>query len=83
MATPLVTVALPQPEMSVELFWNSTLPPGEPVPGAVGVTAAVRVTGALIPAGLAQDVRAVVLSARLTVCEIAVAVDPWKLELPE
>jgi hypothetical protein len=59
-----------------------TMPVGTPAPGAVAVTAAVKVTGWPVDDGLADEVMVVVVAALLTVWVNAALVLPVKLASP-
>src|SRR5437899_902710 len=61
---------------------NVTAPVGVPAPGAVTATVAVKVTGSPNEDGLADDTRAVVVSAGLTIWSSGAEVEPRKLPSP-
>jgi hypothetical protein len=62
---------------------NITVPVRVPVPGAIALTVAVRVTGWPVTEGFSDDARAVDVDAWLTVCVKVGDVEPAKSTLPE
>jgi hypothetical protein len=61
---------------------NWTDPPGVPLPGATGVTVAVKVTLSPKVDGFELETRFVVVFALFTVWPTAAEVDPLKFESP-
>ena len=72
-ATPLAS-SVPVPKV-VAPSLNVTVPAGVPVPGAVALTVAVKVTLCPNTLGLDDDVSAVVVAACCTTCATAADVD--------
>jgi hypothetical protein len=69
-----------QPDISLPPSLNSTCPVGDPAPGAIALTVAVRVTGWFSNAGLADEASTVSVEAGFTVWFTALELDPVKLE---